>query len=142
MRVLAVKTYSGVVLLVLLFAEFAIARTINVPQDQYNISSAILEAGDGDTILVAPGRYVENIIIENKKVVLLSHFVLDQSFEIISQTIIDGSVPDNPAYAPGIRKYCRDQGRAGRGNCRGRFYHNRRHRYLPGQSICRWWNTD
>ncbi len=99
MRVLAVKTYSGVVLLVLLFAEFAIARTINVPQDQYNISSAILEAGDGDTILVAPGRYVENIIIENKKVVLLSHFVLDQSFEIISQTIIDGSVPDNPAYA-------------------------------------------
>ncbi len=89
-------------LLVLLLAEFAFARTINVPQDQLDISSAIIEAGNGDTILVAPGRYVENIVIENKKVFLLSHFVLDQSFEIISQTIIDGSVPDSPEYASAV----------------------------------------
>jgi hypothetical protein len=37
-----------------------------------SIQAAINEAGDGDTILVGPGEYEENLIINGKKIVLLS----------------------------------------------------------------------
>ena len=47
-------------------ATSAFAAIINVPDDFETIQGAIDEADDGDTVLVAPGEYVENIArIEN-----------------------------------------------------------------------------
>ncbi len=89
-------------LLALLIGGITTAETISVPQDKSEISAAIFEAQDGDTILISPGHYIENIVIENKRISLLSYFVFDQSFETMSQTIIDGSSPIDPEQASAI----------------------------------------
>lgn len=47
------------------------AATINVPADYGTISEAVTVAGDGDTVLVAPGVYAENINV-TKAIVLIS----------------------------------------------------------------------
>ncbi len=46
--------------------------TINVPTDQATIQAAINAAIDGDTVLVAPGRYVENIDFKGKAITVIS----------------------------------------------------------------------
>lgn len=70
-------------------------RTIRIPKDYSSIQKGIDQAVDGDTILVAPGTYHENINFLSKKIVLASHFVLKQDTTIISKTILDGSKPAN-----------------------------------------------
>lgn len=47
------------------------AATINVPADQPTIQAGIDAAVDRDTILVAPGTYVENIDFSAKNVCLI-----------------------------------------------------------------------
>lgn len=55
-----------------LFAATCVhAATISVPGDYPTISEAVTNAGDGDTVLVAPGVYTENINV-TKAIVLLS----------------------------------------------------------------------
>ncbi len=68
-----------------------LATTIEVPSDISSIQLAINSAVDGDTILVAPGRYYENIIFHGKKVVLTSWYSLSGDPQDILRTIIDGS---------------------------------------------------
>lgn len=65
-------------------------NTILVPADAPTIQIAINESSNGDTVLVSPGIYKENINFAGKKILLTSnyHLTLDTSF--ISQTIIDG----------------------------------------------------
>jgi hypothetical protein len=46
--------------------------TINVPRDQPTIQAGINAADDGDTVLVAPGKYVENIDFEGKAITVTS----------------------------------------------------------------------
>ena len=78
----------------LLFAFLFIsnATTRKVPQDYAKIQLAINSAVNGDTVLVAEGAYIENIVI-NKKIILASQFYLDKDTSHISKTIIDGSAP-------------------------------------------------
>jgi hypothetical protein len=52
-------------------AASADAATLHVPADHEKIQSAVLEAAPGDTVLVAPGRYVE-LVRMSPGVVLLS----------------------------------------------------------------------
>jgi hypothetical protein len=52
---------------VLLFPLVAAATTINVPADYPTINAAIAAAANGDQILLAPGTYVENVVV-NKSV--------------------------------------------------------------------------
>ncbi len=59
-------------LLSILFLQFAFATTINVPTDQVTIQGAITVAVAGDTVLVQPGNYVENINFIGKDLVILS----------------------------------------------------------------------
>ena len=65
-------------------------RFIVVPLDFETIQEAIDAAVDGDTILVQPGVYVENIDLSGKAIVLLSLFGLDWDPNFIINTIIDG----------------------------------------------------
>jgi len=55
------------------------------------IQGAINCAYENDTILVAPGTYVENINYNGKNIVVSSLFLTTQDTSYISQTIIDGN---------------------------------------------------
>jgi hypothetical protein len=68
----------------------ASATTIHVPGDLPSIGAAIELAGNGDTILLAPGTYHENITL-SKALVIASHYLSTGTESLIDQTIIDGS---------------------------------------------------
>jgi hypothetical protein len=94
--VLVVKLIVQISILILLTVGQIPARIINVPQEYGSISTAVTLATGGDTILVAPGFYQENILIYNKKIVLASNFLLDSLAATVSQTVINGSSPADP----------------------------------------------
>lgn len=50
-----------VVTTLLAVQAIALSATIHVPQDQLTIQAGISQAVNGDTVLVAPGTYLENI---------------------------------------------------------------------------------
>lgn len=58
-------------------------NTIKVPTDQPTIQAAINAAHTGDTILVAPGTYFENIDFKGKAITVISS-------DGAAKTIIDG----------------------------------------------------
>lgn len=86
---------------VLLFLPIAAnyPRIINVPSEYLTIQEAIDASVSGDTIVVAPGRYKENINFNGKNVLLTSNFLHDQDVNTILNTIIDGGYPENPDFA-------------------------------------------
>ena len=65
--------------------------TIHVPADQPTIQAAIDAAQDGDTVLVAPGTYYENLHIQNKSITV-------RSDKGAAQTIVDGGKKGVVAY--------------------------------------------
>lgn len=69
------------------------AATINVPVDQPTIQAGIDASVHGDTVLVAPGMYFENIRLKGKRILLTSHYLLAQDTSYITSTIIDGRLP-------------------------------------------------
>jgi len=79
--------------LILTSNSFAIIR--NVPGAYSSINAAISASTNGDTILVQPGTYSENINFRGKKVVLTSKFYMNNDYSFINNTIINGSSPVN-----------------------------------------------
>jgi hypothetical protein len=65
-----------------------------VPGDSSTIQGAVHGAANGDTILVAPGVYHENVDLDCKAVLLTSNYLLNQDTLTIDSTIIDGSGGD------------------------------------------------
>jgi hypothetical protein len=78
------------------------ADILNVPQPYSTIQTAVYLAQHGDTVLVAEGTYLENVLIENKSIILASHYLIDKDTSHISKTIIDGSQPVNTDDAPTV----------------------------------------
>jgi hypothetical protein len=74
-------------------------RIRRVPAEYRTIQEAIDSAEPGDTVLVAPGRYVENIRLGGKGIVVASEYLLARDPAIIPRTIIDGSRPKHPDSA-------------------------------------------
>jgi len=76
---------------------------IEIPEDYATIQEGINHALGYDTILVAPGTYVENITFGSKNIFLTSHFLYDQDPQYIFNTIIDGSNQTFPDSGSTVR---------------------------------------
>ena len=51
------------------------SKTIEVPSDATSIQNAIYLASNGDTVVVAPGIYYENINFKGKNIFLTSNYL-------------------------------------------------------------------
>ena len=74
-------------------------RTLRVPAAFASVQAAIDSARPGDTVLVAPGRYYENLQLRGRNIVLTSEFARRNDRGVIARTILDGSRPKNPDTA-------------------------------------------
>lgn len=79
----------------MLFSSFLHAQIITIIKDgsgdYTHIQQGVDAAANGDTVLVWPGIYIENVLIENKNIVLGSLALTTDSIHYVSQTVIDGN---------------------------------------------------
>lgn len=93
------KKYFYAVLALVLSTTGAYSTIKNVPAQYSTIQSAINASVNGDTVLVAPGTYLENINFRGKKIVLTSQYYQTLDPATIMATVIDGNNPTNPDSA-------------------------------------------
>lgn len=67
------------------------ATVIDIPEDFLTIQEGIDNSTDGDTVLVQPGTYFENINFNGHNITLGSMFIMTGDTSYISQTVIDGN---------------------------------------------------
>jgi parallel beta-helix repeat protein len=71
-------------------SRFSAATIINIPADYSTIQQGIYASNNGDTVLVQPGIYYENINFNGHNIVLGSLFLTTGDTSYIEQTVIDG----------------------------------------------------
>ncbi len=84
------KRFIIVLILILSAAVMLQARIINVPADYSTIQAGINISANGDTVLVQPAIYQENINFNGRRIVLCSLYLLNHDTTSINSTIIDG----------------------------------------------------
>jgi hypothetical protein len=62
------------------------------------IQAAINNSQNGDSVIVAQGRYKENVLISNKNIYLTSNYLFTNDTNTIVNTIIDGDSVSNALY--------------------------------------------
>ena len=72
------------------------AATHRIPSEYGTIQAGIDFALDGDTVLVSPGTYVENINFNGKNITVGSLLLTTDDLSYISQTVIDGNANGLP----------------------------------------------
>jgi hypothetical protein len=94
-------THSKVLFAAVLFVlPICVTATIHyVPGDFNTIQDAINAAVTGDTVLVSPGTYRENVTFRGKALTLGSWMLMTGDTAYVSQTVIDGSQASNPDTA-------------------------------------------
>jgi hypothetical protein len=80
-----------IVSLFLFISPLTYSTIINIPEDYSTIQAGIDASVDGDTVLVQPGTYFENLNYDGKNIVVGSLYIITQDTTCISQTIIDGN---------------------------------------------------
>ncbi|NOZ07607.1 MAG: T9SS type A sorting domain-containing protein [FCB group bacterium] len=75
----------------ILFFASLIASLLNVPAEYPTIQAGINAAAGGDTVVVQPGIYTENINFMGKAITVGSLFVTTGDHSFITQTSIDGN---------------------------------------------------
>ena len=84
------------ILSALVLTIFSINSEIrNVPAQYTTLQAAINAAINGDTVLVAPGTYFENINFRGKNIVVTSTYFQSGNPQDINSTIINGSSPSH-----------------------------------------------
>ena len=84
------RTSLLLAIFVMAIAPFASAVIINIPDDYPTIQEGINASSDGDTVLVQPGTYVENVNFNGHNTVLGSLFLTTGHTSYIPTTIVDG----------------------------------------------------
>ncbi|MCS5613541.1 MAG: hypothetical protein NZ961_24190, partial [Candidatus Poribacteria bacterium] len=81
-------------LIVFLTTIFSIlpSETIHVPDEYSTIQSGINASENGDTILVDPGLYQENINFNGRNVVVTSMYQIENDTLMIGSTLLDGQL--------------------------------------------------
>ncbi len=88
------------ILLPFLFCSVILsAKILKVPSDHPAIQSAINSAVNGDTVVVFPGTYFENINFLGKNIVVTSRYYENADPQFILSTILNGSQPKHPDTA-------------------------------------------
>lgn len=77
----------------LCFLSQTSSTIINVPAQYSTIQAAINSSVNGDTVLVQPGTYIENISFRGKRIILTSIYYMTNNPASIYATVIDGSNP-------------------------------------------------
>ncbi len=99
---LCIRTKSSLLLIFLIIVTSLSAVTWNVRQDGSGdftaIQPAIDASADGDTVLVHPGRYYENVEIIERQVTLASLEMTTGDESYIASTIIDGNQSGSCIY--------------------------------------------
>ena len=75
------------------------AKIIKVPADHAKIQLAINASVHGDTVVVYPGTYYENINFKGKNIVVTSRFYENNDTQCILGTVINGNQPTHPDTA-------------------------------------------
>ena len=73
-----------------IFPQVLKATIINVPADQLTIQAGITASSNGDTVLVQPDTYYQNINFNGKNITVGSLFLTTGDTAYISQTVING----------------------------------------------------
>lgn len=84
------KIYRLILLFICFAFYSAFATIIHVPVDYLTIQQGIDASEDGDTVLVHPGVYVENVNFNMHRISLASLFMITGDTSYIYTTIIDG----------------------------------------------------